>query len=166
MKAKEFLCHLVPDLAALALLVSADQISKRAASSGLTHPVELLPGVLELRFIMNSGAAFGMLENQTAFFIITAAFVIAAGLLFLAKLPGTKRYFPLRNAVVVLLAGALGNLVDRAALGRVRDFIYFKLIDFPVFNLADIYVTVSCACLFILIMTRYREDHFDFLKKN
>ena len=58
-------------------------------------------------------------------------------------------------------AGAVGNLIDRIQLGYVRDFIYFSIIDFPVFNVADIYVTVSTALLVILVLFYYREEDFN-----
>ena len=64
----------------------------------------------------------------------------------------------------LLVSGAVGNFIDRVRFGYVRDFIYFKLINFPVFNVADCYVTVSVALLIILILFVYKEDDFGFLK--
>ena len=65
--------------------------------------------------------------------------------------------------MVLLAAGGLGNFVDRLFLGYVRDFLYFKLIDFPVFNVADSYVTIGLVILIILIMFVYNEKDFGFL---
>ena len=65
---------------------------------------------------------------------------------------------------VLLGAGAIGNFIDRLEFGYVRDFIYFKLIDFPVFNVADSYVTVAVIIFIILILFVYEEEDFDFLK--
>ena len=64
----------------------------------------------------------------------------------------------------LLVSGAAGNFIDRVRFGYVRDFIYFKLINFPVFNVADCYVTVSVVLLIILILFVYKEDDFNFLK--
>ena len=63
----------------------------------------------------------------------------------------------------MLAAGGLGNFIDRLFLGYVRDFLYFKLIDFPVFNVADSYVTIGLIILIILIMFVYNEKDFGFL---
>ena len=65
--------------------------------------------------------------------------------------------------MVLLAAGGLGNFIDRLFLGYVRDFLYFKLIDFPVFNVADSYVTIGLIILIILIMFVYNEKDFGFL---
>ena len=60
-------------------------------------------------------------------------------------------------------SGAIGNFIDRVRFGYVRDFIYFKLINFPVFNVADCYVTISVAIFIVLILFVYKENEFDFL---
>ena len=64
----------------------------------------------------------------------------------------------------MLMAGAVGNLIDRVVNGSVVDFICFEFIDFPIFNVADCYVTVSVALLIILILFVYKEDDFEFLR--
>ena len=77
------------------------------------------------------------------------------------ELPRTKRVIPLRIAMIFITAGALGNMVDRIRLNYVIDFLYFKLIDFPIFNVADIYVTVSTFFVAFLILFYYKESEFD-----
>ena len=136
-----------------------------AASTLPERPIELVSGVFELRYLENHGAAFGILQNQRwLFLVLTLAFV---GFLVFAyiKMPGGRRHFPLRILCITLMAGALGNFVDRLSLGYVRDFLYFRLIDFPIFNVADIYVTVSAFVVVILLLFVYKEDDFAFLKK-
>lgn len=64
----------------------------------------------------------------------------------------------------MVTAGGLGNLIDRVRLNYVVDFIYFSLIDFPVFNVADIYVTTSMILLFIAVLFYYKDEDFQFLK--
>ena len=72
---------------------------------------------------------------------------------------------PLIVVVDVLVAGAIGNFIDRLVNKYVIDFIYFSLIDFPIFNVADIYVTLSVIALFILIFFYYKEEDFKFITK-
>ena len=72
---------------------------------------------------------------------------------------------PLRICSILLIAGAVGNLIDRVRLNYVIDFFYFKLIDFPIFNVADIYVSVGTAVLIILILFYYKEEELNLLLK-
>lgn len=151
----------------IVLLLAVDQLSKAAAAVCLRgkEGMLLLKDVFELQYVENRGAAFGILQDQQwLFFIVT---VLAVGLLTFVymKLPERKKYRPLRICYIFLCAGAVGNLIDRMIRGYVVDFFYFKLIDFPVFNVADIYVTVSMAALFFLILIYYKEDDFEFLEK-
>ena len=78
-------------------------------------------------------------------------------------IPKERFYLPLLTIATVLAAGALGNFIDRFFRGYVIDFIYFSLIDFPVFNLADVYVVVSGIFLILFVCTKYRDDDFAFL---
>ena len=93
--------------------------------------------------------------------ILTAIFLAAAVWVYM-RLPKIKRYMPLHITAVVLVSGALGNLIDRIRLGYVVDFFYFSLIDFPIFNVADIYVVLSFVSLMICILFVYREEDFSF----
>ena len=72
---------------------------------------------------------------------------------------------PLRVVLVMICAGAAGNFIDRVSQGYVVDFIYFELINFPVFNVADIFVTVGAALLVVLILFYYKDSDFDFLSR-
>ena len=74
------------------------------------------------------------------------------------KMPLEKKYMPLRVCAVLLCSGAIGNMIDRVRLNYVIDFFYFELIDFPIFNVADCYVVVSCIAFVVLILFYYRED--------
>lgn len=154
-------------VSAIVRLLAIDQISKIIVVMFLKgkEGVLILKDVFELQYVENRGAAFGILQNQRWLFLIIT--VLAVGLLTFVymKLPDGKKYRPLRLCYVFLCAGAVGNLIDRIIRGYVVDFFYFKLIDFPVFNVADIYVTVSMAALFFLILVYYKEDDFAFLEK-
>lgn len=147
-------------LFAVLALVLVDQYTKWLAVSYLKGraSIELITNGLELSYLENSGAAFGMLQNQRAFFLIlTGILTVGIASLFL-RTPKTRRYLPLRVCMVVLTAGAIGNFIDRLLYGYVVDFIYISLIDFPVFNVADIYVTLTFFVLFFLLLFYYKEE--------
>ena len=74
------------------------------------------------------------------------------------QLPDEKKFVPLRICITLITAGAAGNLIDRVVQGYVVDFLYFILIDFPIFNVADCYVTVATAVLLILLMKVYSDE--------
>ena len=80
---------------------------------------------------------------------------------FYLHVPMTKKLLPLRICAVFIFSGAIGNFIDRLKLGYVVDFFYFKLIDFPVFNVADIYVTVGTFILAFLLLFYYKEEDLD-----
>lgn len=143
-------------------LILLDLQTKAAAVRALQGkpPIILVNGVLELLYVQNTGAAFSLLENAQWLFILIAVAAVLLISVFLIRFPKTKRYQPLHILLTFISAGAVGNLIDRIQLGYVRDFIYFSIIDFPVFNVADIYVTVSTALLVILVLFYYREEDF------
>ncbi len=153
-------------LAAAVLLFAADLLTKRAAVQYLKdRPAVLIDGVLELNYLENHGAAFGMMEGRGLLFAAAAVFFMAAAVWFLLKTPAEKKYLPACAVCTAAAAGAAGNLFDRIALGYVRDFIYVSLIDFPVFNFADICVTCSMAAAFFLILFYYKDGDFQYLSR-
>lgn len=148
------------------VLVLFDQWTKVLAASNLKDgSVVLIPGVLQLTYLENRGAAFSMLEGQQGFFYVITIVIVAAVLWFYAKLPVDKKYRKLRITAAFLTAGAIGNFIDRLVLHYVRDFIYFVIINFPIFNVADIYVTGSAIALVVFVLFAYKDDDFAFLKK-
>ena len=133
------------------------------------EPIVLIKGVLEFRYLENRGAAFGIFQNRQWFFILITLIVLA-GLFFLSgRIPQDRKYLPLQICFYLIGAGAVGNLIDRVFRSYVVDFIYFKMIDFPIFNVADIYVTVSAILLILLLLFFYKEEDveqiFSFGKK-
>ena len=118
---------------------------------------------MELEYLENRGAAFGILQNQQWLFILLFFLFVTAVIIFYCRMPMEKKYLPVQIISLFLIAGGLGNLIDRIRLGYVIDFFYFSLINFPVFNMADIYVTVSMAILFVLLIFYYKEEDFDLL---
>jgi signal peptidase II len=87
------------------------------------------------------------------------------GILYIVnRIPEDKKYRPLYLVSVLIFAGAIGNFIDRLKQQYVVDFIYFSPIDFPVFNVADIYVTCGCALMIVLFLFYYKDDDFSFIK--
>lgn len=146
------------ELVFLAILIILDQATKSWASANLDEDLILWQGVLVLHYLENTGAAFSLLTGQMLLFYILTPILCLLILVFYSKIPFFKRFYPLRLVSVALFAGAIGNFIDRVRLKYVVDFIYFSLIDFPVFNVADIYVTVSVALLVILVMFYYKDE--------
>lgn len=150
------------------LLILADQAVKYWAVSKLKKipgGITLIPGVLELQYLENRGMAFGMLQGRQMLFLVLCIAFCAVLLWLFIKIPKTGYYFPLILVGGVLAGGAAGNFIDRAFRGYVVDFIYVSLINFPVFNLADIYVVCGGIALVILVLFHYRDEDFDFIRK-
>ena len=143
----------------LVLLLIFDQWTKLLAIYHLKGQadIELLPGIFSLHYLENHGAAFAILRaQQWVFLILAAVFLVAAVILYL-RMPFTARMIPLRIITVFISAGPVGNMIDRLFRHYVVDFLYFSLIDFPVFNVADIYIT-CCAVLLVLFVVFYYKD--------
>ena len=147
---------------AIIIGVALDQFTKHLACTYLLEkPITLIEGVFELRYLENRGAAFGILQNQQFFFLIVGSVTLLLIAYMYLKLPKKKHFLPLRICLVSIVAGAIGNMIDRIRLEYVIDFLYFKLIDFPIFNVADIYASVATAVLIILFLFYYTEEDFD-----
>ena len=154
--------------AGFALALILDQLTKYLADLYLKdRPAKvLIDGVFELRYLENRGAAFGMMQNMQYAFIAGAVAVCIIILFLYIKMPHTFRYLPLRICAVLLFAGAVGNMIDRIRLNYVIDFFYFRLIDFPIFNVADCYVVIACVVFAFLILFYYRDENdFKFLSR-
>lgn len=151
-------------IAGIAVLfcVFLDQWTKLLAVRYLKgkNPIVLLDGVFELSYLENRGAAFGIFQNQRWIFIVFTIVIMAALLIFYWKLPNSKRYLPMQICCVVIFAGAVGNMIDRLQNGYVVDFFYFRLINFPVFNVADIYVTGATIIAAIFFLFYYKEEEW------
>ena len=156
---------LVVDAVIVLALTALDQLTKYFAIINLKNKpaVSLIEGVLELDYLENRGSAFGMLENQKFFILFVGAVFMAVILLLLLKLPETGRFRPVHILLSGIIAGGLGNMIDRCRFDYVVDFISFVLIHFPVFNVADCYIVVSTIILFILFLFVYKEKDLEFL---
>ena len=150
--------HYIMALVSIVVLVLLDQITKHLVVLHLKDrsAYVLIKDVFQLEYLENRGAAFGVLQNQRIFFYISVLLITIAVIWFYHKVPIEPKYLPLRICAVLILSGAFGNCIDRIRLNYVVDFLYFKLINFPIFNVADIYVTVAAFLLVILILIYYK----------
>ena len=147
------------------VLLVFDQFTKHLAVTHLKGQPAfvLIDGVLELQYLENRGSAFGMLQNQKIFILFVGIVFMAALLFFLLHLPEQKKYRIVHILLAVIIAGGIGNMIDRFRLDYVVDFISFVLINYPIFNVADIYVVVATIGLFILFLFVYKEQDLEFL---
>jgi signal peptidase II len=136
----------------IAGLTILDQLTKAMISSNPSAfaNVEVIPGFFYITYVKNAGAAWSMLSGQRVFLsLISAAAVI--GMLWVLQRTVAKKQKLNSLALSLMIAGALGNLIDRLMLGSVRDFLNFYIFgyDFPVFNVADICLTIGVGLLIL-----------------
>ena len=150
---------LIIDALIAAVLLVLDQFTKHLAVVHLKNQPAyvIIDGVLELQYLENRGSAFGMLQNQKVFILFVGIVFLAVLLFFLFKLPEQKKFRIVHVLLAVIVAGGIGNMIDRFRLDYVVDFISFVLINYPIFNVADIYVVVATIGLFILFLFVYKE---------
>ncbi len=148
-----------------AILLILDQFTKYLASVYLKggSSLVIIKGVFQLHYLENRGAAFGLLQGQKLWFVTITLHMLLLMLLVYYRIPMEKKYRWIRFILVLLTAGAIGNLIDRLRLNYVIDFFYFELINFPVFIMADIYVTLGMALLILLVFFYYKEEELEVL---
>ncbi len=138
--------HYMAAVVGSAILLLLDQYTKHLVLDRLKDhpPVILWKGVFQLEYLENRGAAFGLFQNQRVFFFASVIVITAVILWFYLRVPMERRFLPLRICAVFVMAGAWGNCID-----------------FPIFNVADIYVTVAAFAVAILICFYYKEEDFE-----
>ncbi|MGC4019620.1 MAG: signal peptidase II [Muricomes sp.] len=148
------------------VLIALDQFTKWLAVLNLRNQASFIiwKGVFKLEYLENRGAAFGIMQNKQIFFAVGAVLIIGVIAFMYGKMPHTSRFYLLRICSVMLCAGAIGNLIDRVRQNYVVDFLYFELIDFPIFNVADCYVVISCILFAFSILFYYKEDELNCFK--
>lgn len=156
---------LIIDFGLVILLTCFDQYAKYLAVLRLKGQpsIPIVKGILVLQYLENKGAAFGMLQNQKIFFIFVEVLVLFVIAFVLFRMPSHRKYRLLHAILVFVASGAIGNMIDRVMQDYVVDFIYIELIDFPIFNVADIYVSFATAVFVIAVLFFYREEDFAFL---
>lgn len=137
------------------VLLVLDQAVKSyiSATMVLGESIPVIPGVFHFTYILNPGAAFGMLENQRWFFILAGILIIVAFLYYYPRLRRQVAWF--HYGCVALLAGAVGNLIDRIQNGLVVDYLDFRI--WPVFNIADIAIVLGVASMIYALMYKMKD---------
>lgn len=166
MRKKQRIFSFIQLFVAVALLTGFDQLTKLLAVKNLKGKADipLIPDVLYFQYLENRGAAFGIFQDWKIFLVLLTSLILVGVCYVLWKIPADKKYIYLKLLCFLITAGGIGNLIDRVRLDYVIDFIYFAPIDFPVFNVADIYVSVGMVFLFIVVLFYYKDEDFEFLK--
>ncbi|MCI5628831.1 MAG: signal peptidase II [Clostridium sp.] len=136
----------------IAILIGLDQIIKYWALNYLkeVNSIPVINNIFSLTYVENRGAAFGMLQNNQSIFILVAAVASCFGLYYLHS----KKVNNLgKIGILLVISGAIGNLIDRVRLGFVVDYLDFHIIWSYVFNLADCFVVVGTILLCLYIIT-------------
>lgn len=158
----------ITDFILFLVLIGIDRITKRWAVSSLLgkDAIELIPGVLELYYLPNgnTGAAFGILSGHRILFLVIAFIVVAAIVYLIWNMPDPSKYKTVEILLVFIAAGGMGNMIDRFVNGYVVDFIYISCINFPIFNVADMYVSVCTVILALIVLFRLKEDDYNTLE--
>lgn len=157
--------------ALIAILITLDRLFKYFAVKSLSikGSATVIKGILSFSYVENTGAAFGMFKNSRLVLVFfTAALLTGLFYVLYAKKLDNKL---LHYSVAVITAGGAGNLIDRIIKGYVVDYIKADFINFPVFNFADICVTVGAFCLIVFMLyemhktRRYEIEQINNLKK-
>ena len=136
----------------IAILIGLDQIIKYWALNYLkeVNSIPVINNIFSLTYVENRGAGFGMLQNNQSIFILVAAVASCFGLYYLHS----KKVNNLgKIGILLVISGAIGNLIDRVRLGFVVDYLDFHIIWSYVFNLADCFVVVGTILLCLYIIT-------------
>lgn len=127
-----------------------DRLTKIYAVKNLmVNPIE--SKLINLTYLENRGAAFGILQDKRILFVILTISIVLYLIYYFVK--NIKKNPPILNiALAMIISGAIGNFYDRLFQAYVVDFIEFSFVNFPVFNVADIFVTLGCGLMIIYIM--------------
>lgn len=167
MERKTFLRNSLLHLIILAVLLTADQLTKLWARTSLKDaPVILWKNVFSFRLVYNTGGPWGLLGKHTILLTVLSFVILAVVVLAYLKLPRVPRMRLLRICILLITAGAIGNMIDRIVSGRVTDLFSFDLIQFPVFNVADICVVCGCIFACFLLIFYYKDEDFSKWKKS
>lgn len=157
----------LPAIISFFILIFLDQLTKYLITKYLElyDSIPIIKDVFEIHYIRNSGAAWGIFEDKQMLFYFCFILVLILGILFYIRCVKLGRFKDIRILVILVLAGGAGNFIDRIRFKYVIDFLYFKLIDFPVFNVADCYVTIGFFLMIFLLLFKYKEEDIECLTK-
>ena len=143
------------------VIVALDQFTKYwvVANIGLTDSIKIIPGIFDFVYVKNTGAAFSFLSQKTygIVFLSAISIIFCVGVIcfIIKKKPQNKL---LLTSLGLMFSGALGNLIDRIIRGFVVDFIETTFVSFPVFNIADVSITIGAILLIIYVMFFDKEN--------
>ncbi len=147
------------------IIVALDQAVKAlvVAHMAVGESIPLLDGVFHITYVRNAGAAWSSFSGKTFFLLAVTVIILVllVGLYF--KVCKVGGYKDIKLLSIFVFGGAIGNMIDRVRLGYVVDMFDFCLINFPVFNVADIFVTCSMIVLIFLVIFKYKDEDFDLL---
>ncbi len=147
----------------IALLTTLDQFTKYIVTSNfvLYESKPVIDGVFAFTYIQNRGMAWGMFQGKIPIFLIFTGVVLIFAFRIMYNVADNKRYKWAKYVLILLISGAIGNVIDRVKLGYVVDFFDFELINFPIFNVADIFVVISMISAIILLIFVYNNEELD-----
>lgn len=147
------------EIGLLILLLALDFLSKELISSTMTlgQSIPVIQGFFNITYVVNTGAAWSILEGRMLFFYIMT--IIACAIIGWMLIKTDKRAIYTRLGLVSILAGALGNFIDRLMYQHVRDFLDFTIFgyDFPVFNVADMALCLGVFVTLVIVLLKKEE---------
>lgn len=151
---------LIPFFVGIFIIAILDQAAKFFAAGLLQEAGSkpLIENVFHLTYVENTGAGWGMFSDHTWILTVVTFIIVVAAVAYMVVTRPKNRM--LLTSITFLLGGAIGNLVDRIRLGYVIDFFDFTLIDFPVFNIADCFVTIGAIifAVYIIFFSDKKEE--------
>lgn len=140
------------------MIVLIDQLTKylTVQNIALYENIEFVPGLMSFTYLQNSGAAWSILEGQMWFFYLVTVIVVGAILYFLNTEGKTDKIFG--TILAIILGGTIGNFIDRILYQYVIDMIQLEFISFPVFNIADSFLTVGVIALLVYSIYQEKQD--------
>ena len=134
------------------VLIVVDQLVKWAVVGNikLGEVKGFIPSILSLTYLQNTGAAFSILENQQWFFALITCIVIGVAVWYLIKNIQASKW--MLTGLILIIAGGLGNFIDRIQQGFVVDMFQLDFVNFAIFNVADMYLTVGVAILLLVML--------------
>lgn len=146
------MAFIICNILCVAALVGIDQLIKQWAVAVLAPmgSITLIPHVVELRFVLNDGMAFSLLSGEQNLLIVVTLFVLAGVAWYLFTRCRDNRLHQV--TAILVLAGGIGNLIDRMLNGVVVDYVNFLFVQFAVFNFADVCLTVGIGLMILCIL--------------
>ena len=157
------------DMIILLILTVIDRVTKLWAANTLKdkEAIPIIRNIAEFHYLPNgnTGAAFGMLSGHRILFLVIAIVVVGLILFMLYNMPHAPQYRMIEILLIFIAAGGAGNMIDRFIQGYVVDFIYISCINFPIFNVADMYVSVCTVILALIVLFRFKEEDYGVLEE-